>query len=124
MILVDTSIWVDHLRKGDLGLFALLGKNQVLIHPFILGELAVGGIRDRALVLQSLRRLPALLPARDFEVLAYIDSARLHGTGLGYIDAHLLCAVRLANGVGLWTRDSRLAAIATRLGIGATPHAP
>ena len=124
MILVDTSIWIDHLRKGDLGLFSLLGKNQVLMHPFVLGELAAGALDDRASVLDIFRKLPTILPARDFEVLAFIESAKLHGTGIGYVDAHLLCAVRLVAGSGLWTRDARLAAAATRLGVAANPHDP
>jgi predicted nucleic acid-binding protein len=125
VILVDTSIWIDHLRKGDLGLFALLSKNEVLMHPFVLGELALGDLHDRASTLQSLQRLPTLPPARDWEVLALIESAKLYTTGLGYIDAHLLCAVRLMPSAELWTRDARLAGVADRLGIGAaTPNAP
>lgn len=122
MILVDTSIWIDHLRKGDLGLFSLLSRNQVLMHPFVLGELAAGALNDRDSMLHTFRELPTILPARDSEVLALIESAKLYGTGIGYVDAHLLCAVRLMTGMGLWTRDARLAAAATRLGIAASPH--
>lgn len=123
MILVDTSVWIDHLNHGDPVLFSLLGENNVLLHPFVFGELALGTLRHPDAVLRSLRRLPEMRPARDSEVLAFIDRAGLGGTGIGYIDAHLITAVRLMRGAQLWTRDRRLEAVADRLGLAAHPHA-
>jgi len=115
LILVDTSVWVDHLRRGDARLRALLEKARVLVHPFVVGEIACGSLLDRAVVLELLRDLPMASVAETEEVLAFIDRHRLDGKGLGYVDVHLLAAVALTPGSRLWTRDKRLHAIAASL---------
>jgi predicted nucleic acid-binding protein len=116
MILVDTSIWVDHLRHRDADLESLLIAGQVLIHPFIIGELALGNLKQRAVILRSLSDLPQATVAEDVEVLAFIESHGLHGLGIGYVDAHLLASARL-NGVMLWTRDKKLKQAAISVGL-------
>ncbi len=120
MILVDTSIWIDHLRGGNLGLAGKLDAGQVLTHPLVIGELAMGDLRPREVVLRSLTQLPQAVMARDDEVLAYIDRLALHGKGIGYIDAHLLASTALTQDAELWTRDRRLAEIAVELGLAPT----
>jgi len=116
VILVDTSVWVDHLRANDAQLSALLHSNQVLMHSFVLGELACGNLRNRDELLTLLADLPQAPVASDAEVLFFIDRHRLMGRGIGYIDAHLLAATALSDaGTRLWTRDRRLAALATAI---------
>ena len=117
MILVDTSVWIDHLRHGDRALAALLERNQVLSHPFVIGELALGHLRQREAILAALQDLPRADVAGDAEVLVFIDRQELFGFGIGYIDAHLLASVRLTPDALLWTRDRRLAAAAGRLSL-------
>jgi len=117
MILVDTSIWIDHLRVGEEGLVTLLNSTQVLCHPFVVGELACGNLRNRDEALTLLSELPRIAVATDAEVLYYIEQHGLMGRGIGYIDAHLLAAVSLAGPARLWTRDKRLCAVATDLGL-------
>ncbi|MBV8504455.1 MAG: type II toxin-antitoxin system VapC family toxin [Alphaproteobacteria bacterium] len=121
MILVDTSVWVDHLRAGDRALGQLLDSGEVLGHCFVTGELALGNLRERDLVLSALRELPQATVASDDEVLHFIDRRALFGFGIGYVDAHLLAAVQLTPGGRLWTRDKRLQAVATQLGSAAVP---
>ncbi|MBE2262353.1 MAG: type II toxin-antitoxin system VapC family toxin [Burkholderiaceae bacterium] len=116
MTLVDTSVWIDHLRQGDAALIAALDAGQVLMHPFIVGEVACGHLRSRAEVLGLLRSLPAISMATDQEVLYFIDNQALMGRGIGYVDAHLLASVRLS-GARLWTRDKRLHTIASELSL-------
>ena len=118
MVLVDTSVWVDHLRRGDDALAHLLEADEVVGHPFIVGELACGALRNRSRVLHLLLALPTLAKPNDDEVLAFIDRHRLRGSGLGLIDAHLLASCLLA-GTMLWTRDAKLASAAERLGLAA-----
>jgi hypothetical protein len=115
MILVDTSVWIEHLRKGSTVLSARLDEGQVLMHPFIIGELACGNLKNRAAVLRLLRDLPATPLASDPEVLGFIDRRKLMGRGIGYIDAHLLASVALTGTARLWTHDKRLAAVAAEL---------
>ena len=117
MILVDTSVWVDHLRESDEALAGLLEAGNVLAHPFVIGELALGNIPRRDLVLRALHDLPQASVATDREVLHLVDQHLLFGLGIGYIDAHLLAAVLLTAGAGLWTRDRRLERAADRLGL-------
>jgi predicted nucleic acid-binding protein len=117
VILVDTSVWVDHLRAGDRTLVRLLENSQVLVHPFVIGELALGNVRQRANLLAELQNLPQAPVASDQEVLRFIELHELFGLGIGYVDAHLLAAVRLSAGSSLWTRDKRLLAIAVHLGM-------
>ena len=119
MILVDTSIWVDHLRFGEEWLVRLLDQSLVLIHPFVIGEIALGRLRQRALVMTLLQDLPSAIVATDAEVLGFIDRDSLSGFGIGYVDAHLLAATRLTGGARLWTRDKRLSAVAARLALAA-----
>ena len=121
MILVDTSVWIDHLRAGDATLTTLLEAERVLIHPFVVGELSLGSLRDRQTVLDALRDLPAATSATDDEVQRMIDVVPLHGLGIGYVGAHLLASVRLTSGSKLWTRDRRLLAAADRLQLAAHP---
>jgi predicted nucleic acid-binding protein len=121
MILVDTSVWVDHLRRGDNALAALLDGGRVLTHPFVIGELALGQMGRRDIVLAALRRLPKAKVAFHGEVLRFIGEHALSGLGIGYVDAHLLAAARLTIGVSLWTRDRRLLAVAERLALAADP---
>ena len=104
MILVDTSVWVDHLRGGDEGLATLLTASRVLMHAFVLGELACGSLRKREEVLALLKDLPRAAMATDDEVLFFIARHALMGRGLGYVDVHLLAAVALHGSARLWTR--------------------
>ena len=115
MILVDTSVWVDHLRKGDEALIRLLGAGLVLTHPFVVGELALGSLRQREVVLTSLLDLPRADVATDTEVLHFIDQHDLAGSGIGYVDAHLLAAATLTGDTQIWTNDRRLGDVAARL---------
>ena len=117
MILVDTSVWIDHLRAGDDELAALLNGSRVLMHPFVLGELACGNLRNREMVLRLLKDLPRAAVATDEEVLFFIDRHALMGRGIGYVDAHLLAAVTLSDSARLWTRDKRLRALANELAL-------
>ncbi len=115
MILVDTSVWVDHLRVGDEDLVALLNSGRVLAHPFVIGELACGKLRNRAEVLMLLKGLPQAPLATGAEVLFFIERHELMGCGIGYVDAHLLAAASLADAARLWTRDKRLMTAAASL---------
>ncbi len=115
MILVDTSVWVDHLRDGAPALAAALEQGDVLMHPFVLGELACGNLKNRGEVLRLLADLPAAPLATDPEALNYIERRALMGRGIGYVDVHLLASAALGGAVRLWTRDKRLAAVAADL---------
>ena len=117
MILADTSVWVDHLRKGDPSLMRLLDNGQILTHPFIVGEIALGNLRQRDEVLGSMRELPQIAVATDPEVLNFIGEQALFGRGIGYVDAHLLASLRLEPGSRLWTRDQRLHEVADAFGL-------
>ena len=117
MILVDTSVWVEHLRHGLPRLATHLQEGEVLIHPWVIGELACGNLRNRSQVLDLLQGLPAAKVASDAEVLLLIERDRLMGRGIGYIDAHLLASARLSH-CRLWTQDRRLAGVAEEQGLG------
>lgn len=117
MILVDTSIWIDHLRSGDAHLTSLLQDGQVLAHPWVIGELALGHLTHRREILRLLQNLPSAVAATDAEVLAMIENRHVFGLGIGYVDAHLLAATLLTAGARLWTRDQRLAVVAAKLGL-------
>ena len=121
MILVDTSVWIDHLRSADDVLARLLDIGQVLMHPFIVGELALGSLRQRDLILQTLQDLQQVDVATEQEVLHFIARHGLFGRGIGYVDAHLLASIKLTAGISLWTRDKRLLAVAEPLGMAARP---
>lgn len=115
MILVDTSVWIDHLRSGEPSLAAALEGGRVMMHPFVLGELACGNLKNRSEVLELLGGLPAAPTATDPEALDFIERRALMGRGIGYIDVHLLASVALSGDARLWTRDRRLVAAATDL---------
>lgn len=116
MILVDTSIWIDHLRRGDRHLALRLEAGEVVCHPFVIGELACGSLTRRHAILELLHALPRTRQAEHDEILAFIDDRRLHGSGIGLIDAHILWASVNEPHV-LWTRDARLRRLAARLGV-------
>ena len=118
MILVDTSIWVDHLRSGDDRLREILERGEVLVHPAVIGELACGNLARRDEILAWLQALPRAVAASDDEALATVEMHRLHGLGLGWIDVHLLASALLTR-CPLLARDAALAAAAARLGVGA-----
>jgi len=117
LILVDTSVWIDHLRAGDDRLAGLLNSGMVLAHPFVIGELALGYLGRREAVLSDLSDLPQAIVATDAEVLHFVDRHKLFGRGVGLVDVHLLAAVRLTAGTQLWTRDKHLHGIAVDLGL-------
>jgi hypothetical protein len=117
MILVDTSVWIDYLRAGDDALASLLNSSRVLMHPFVLGELACGNLNNRLEVLALLKDLPRSPVATDDEVLYFIEQHELMGRGIGHIDAHLLAAVALNGSSKLWTRDKRLQTVAASLSL-------
>ncbi len=121
MILVDTSVWVDHFRKGDQALGRLLFDGQVLGHPFVLGEISLGVLRQRDVILTALHDLPQAKVATENEVLHFVEEHELPGSGIGYVDAHLLAATKLTPGTALWTRDRRLFEAAARLALAAQP---
>ena len=116
MMLIDTSIWIDHLRKNDGILARLLEEQQILMHPFVVGELALGTLRQRQQVLNELAKLPLAIKASDEEMLVLIERHRLAGSGIGYIDAHLLASASIGN-ASLWTRDKPLHQVALSLGL-------
>ena len=117
MILVDTSVWIDHLRQGDEHLSELLVETRVVTHPLVTGELACGHLKQRTEVLGLLESLPSAPVAADEEVLFFVDRHGIAGEGIGYVDACLLAATALGDGLRLWTRDKRLRAVAERLGL-------
>ena len=122
MILVDTSIWIDHLRGDNAALKRLLNAGGVQTHPFVIGELALGRMRQREIILAALSDLPRAELATDAEVLGFINREALFGRGIGYVDVHLLASVRLTAGAEFWTRDTRLRHVAEELGLAMTPH--
>ena len=117
MILVDTSVWIDHLRSAESDLSMLLGAGNVLIHPMILGELACGNLPDRTQTLRSMMALPVIGELSHERVVSGIESRELSGRGIGFIDAHLICSVLECQGALLWTRDKRLKRVAEDLGV-------
>jgi predicted nucleic acid-binding protein len=118
VILVDTSVWVEHLRRGLPRLATLLQEGKVLIHSWVIGELACGNLRNRADVLELLQGLPAAVVASDQEVLLMIEQHQLMGRGIGYVDAHLLASAKLSH-CQLWTQDRRLALLTEEQGLAA-----
>lgn len=117
MIVVDASIWIDHIHQSEPHLGALLLRDQALMHPHALGEIALGSIRNRDLVLARFLRLPVPNVAKEGHLLTLIETEGLAATGIGYTDAHLLASALLTPGGKLWTRDKKLLAQAERLGI-------
>lgn len=121
MILVDTSVWVDHLRRRSAALVALLEDADVVTHPFVIGEIALGAPKNRAQVIGLLEELPGVVVAPHLDVLELVERRALGGAGIGWVDAHLLASAVLDQ-IPLWTLDRRLAATAVRLGIGWDPR--
>lgn len=121
MILVDTSVWIDHLRSGDPHLSELLDRDVAASHDFVIGEIACGNLKNRQEVLSLISWLPKCEPATHEEVLFFIDRHRLMGRGIGYVDACLLAATTLSS-AQLWTRDKRLVVIAEELGCAYMPR--
>lgn len=119
MILVDTSVWVDHLRARDGTLAELLDAGRVVTHPFVIGELALGRVHQRDVIIDALQDLPSAGVATDREVLLFIDRHALVAAGIGYVDAHLLAATQLTADTLLWTRDKPLFRAAERLDLAA-----
>ena len=120
MILADTSIWIDHLRSGNRQLRTLLDQGQIVIHPFIIAEIALGSLRERAKTLVLLDLLPQVRVARLSEVRLLIEARRLYSLGVGLTDAHLIASAFINSPTLLWTRDKRLRKAAEGLGIHAS----
>lgn len=119
MILVDTSVWIDHINAADPMLVALLSEERVLIHPYVVGEISLGSLRDREVVLGALLDLPAVPVATPEETFYLIEREGLFNRGIGYVDTSLLASARLKPGVTIWTRDKRLKNVANELHLGA-----
>ncbi len=123
MILVDTCVWAEHIRLGNEALANLLNDGLVLIHTFIIGELALGTFKQRQEFLETLEALPQAFVAEHDEVMRLIDQQQLFGRGVGYVDAHLLAAARLTGNTAFWTHDRRLRLAAQHLGLKTGRHA-
>jgi len=117
MVLVDSSVWVSHLRAGNSDLEILLNDGRVVCHPFIIGELACGNLKNRTEILSLLHSLPMAKLAEHEEVLQFIESNRLMGRGVGYVDAHLLASAVLTT-IRFWTLDKKLQEVSLKLGLG------
>jgi len=120
LILADTSVWVDHFRSGNQELQKALSQGQIVIHPFIVAELALGSLKDRAKTLALLDLLPQVRVAQLSELRLMIESRRLYSLGIGLTDAHLIASVFIDSPTLLWTRDKRLRQVAENLGIHAS----
>jgi len=116
LVLVDTSVWVDHLRRGNRRLEALLLEARVACHPFVIGELACGTMESRGEILSLLGSLPSTPVISQGEFLGFVETNALAGRGIGFVDVHLLASARLS-GLPLWTADKRLAGAAGDLGL-------
>ena len=114
MVLVDTSVWVSHFRETHDGLVELLNNGEVVCHPFIIGELACGNLKNRTSIITLLEALPTALVIEHEELLSFIEARKVMGKGLGYVDVHLLAAA-LLTGVPLWTLDKKLDKVAEGL---------
>jgi predicted nucleic acid-binding protein len=121
VILVDTSVWIDHFRRGDATLANLLGAGVVACHPFVIGELACGGLKHRARVLDALGNLSPVPVATHHEAMMFLEQRGLAARGIGWVDVHLLASTALAADACLWTRDKRLAGVAASLGMAYAP---
>ena len=117
MILADTSIWIDHFRGGLSGLQSRLDQGEIMIHPFVIGELLLSGVNRRPVAVAELRQLPLSPMPRAEETEALIMGESLDGRGVGYVDTVLLTAVRLHPGARLWTQDRKLHAVAAGMSV-------
>jgi hypothetical protein len=116
MVLVDTSVWVSHLRDGNASLAKLLNDGYVICHPFIVGEIACGNLKNRSEILSLLQALPMAIQAEYEEVLQFIENNQLMGKGLGYIDIHLIASAILT-GISMWTLDKKLDKVSKNFGL-------
>ncbi len=123
MILVDASVWIDHIASAEPQLLSLLNGGDVITHPLVIGEVALGHIRNRTIVLGQLDKIVQAIVAADSEVRALIERRRLHGKGIGYIDVHLLASAVLTPRCFLWTRDRHLRVVADAMGLSAKGYA-
>ncbi|WP_337271445.1 type II toxin-antitoxin system VapC family toxin [Oryzifoliimicrobium ureilyticus] len=123
MILVDSSIWIDHFRHGDAELTKIIEDDRLLCHPFVVGELALGSLRDRSAVIAFLEAQREATVATHAEVMTVVDRYSIFSIGIGYTDAHLLTSTLLDRRSSLWTRDKRLAAAAHKVGVALYPFA-
>jgi len=121
LFLVDSGIWIDHLRERDAILHEALIAQRILGHSFVTGEVAMGSLNDRAMTLWTLGHLPQARKARDAEVFELVERNSLFSLGLGWVDAHLLASALLTPEARLWTRDRRLREAAGRLGVAGEP---
>lgn len=119
MILVDTSVWIDHINASDPMLISLLAEERVLAHPYVIGEISLGSLRDRDVVLGALLDLPRAPVATPEETFYLIERESLFNRGIGYVDTSLLASARLQPGIAIWTRDKRLKKVADELNLGA-----
>jgi predicted nucleic acid-binding protein len=120
LILADTSVWIDHLRSGNKELRKHLNQGQIVIHPFIIAELALGSLKDRTKTLALLDRLPHVRVAQLNEIRTMIEARRLYSLGIGLTDAHLIASVLINPPTLLWTRDKQLRKVSEALGIHAS----
>jgi hypothetical protein len=119
MVLADTSIWIDHFRRRDVRLAQFLDRGDIIMHPFVIGELLLGHVPKIAEMIDDLTTLPKAIVASADEVLKFISDRKLPGSGIGYVDAHLLAAAALTREASIWTRDKRLLAAAQLLSLAA-----
>jgi predicted nucleic acid-binding protein len=117
VIILDTSVWIDHARQNNDHLFDLFKQGRILIHPFMIGEVALGSLRDHDTIIASLLEMPRPQVASEAEVLSLIRNRFLAGSGIGYVDAHLLASARLTPETLLWTRDKRQKRVAEAMGV-------
>lgn len=117
MVVVDSSVWIDHLHDGEPTLVGLLDRNEVATHELVIGELALGSLQRRSEVVTALRRLPRAAVTSHDEVMLLVETHRLWGRGIGIVDAHLMAATLVMSGTRLWTRDKRLRAAASAAGV-------
>lgn len=117
MVLVDTSVWIDHLCQSEPFLVSLLDSSLVSVHPFVMGELACGNLKNRRDILDALDKLPRTATTSHEEAMGFLDHHELAGKGIGWVDMHLLASAAVEAGTALWTRDKRLAGVADTLGL-------
>jgi len=121
--LVDTSVWVNHFRQGDARLAQLLTNGEAGLHPFVLGEIAAGHLKNRTATLGYFALLPQVPPAPESDVHRLLESCRLWGTGLGWVDLHILASAKIS-GWNLYTADRRMKVAAEAIGIAGPPEYP
>jgi predicted nucleic acid-binding protein len=119
LVLADTSIWIDHFRRSNFQLARLLDRGDIVMHPFVVGELVLGKVAKIAEMIDFFHFLPATIVASTDEILEFIAKRKLSGSGIGYVDVHLLAAAALMPETLVWTRDKKLRAAAQALSLAA-----